>query len=207
MEDVWLSIGARLHDLGLLEAIDSSLTWDDWLMDRFQRARQFEPPDRWGDTRGLDMESVFYALWLFRCTEHDARRVCQRLRFQVAMEEQILESNRIGRSLADVRLDAPPSRVTFRLEQFGQMSLIAAWLALEEDADRRTMIDRYLTHWRHIAPTIDGTTLRAAGLAPGPAYRHILDTLRAAWLDGQITTAQEEQNMCEKLIADLGHEA
>jgi tRNA nucleotidyltransferase (CCA-adding enzyme) len=207
MEDVWLPIGARLYELGLLEAIDPALTWDDWLKERFHRARHFEPPERWGAILGLDMEAVFYALWLFRCTEEDARRVCQRLRFQVAMEEQVVESNRIGRILRDLKIDAPPSRVTALLEQFDQMSLIAAWLALEDDTDRRTMIDRYLTHWRHITPTIDGTTLREAGLAPGPAYKQILAALRAAWLDGQISTVQEEQKLCEKLITNHGHDA
>lgn len=207
MEEDWLSIGARLDELGLLDVIDPVLTWDEWLMERFRRARHFEPPGRWGATQGLDMEAVFYALWLFRCKEAEARRVCQRLRFQLAMEEQVLESNRIGRALADVSIDAPPSRVTFLLEQYGQMSLIAAWLALEEDTERRTMIDRYLTHWRHIAPTIDGTTLRESGLAPGPAYREILETLRSALLDGQISTEEEEKELCQKLIADHGHEA
>jgi tRNA nucleotidyltransferase (CCA-adding enzyme) len=207
MEEVWLSIGARLHELGLLRAIDQALTWDDWLMERFHRARQFEPPERWGATQGLDMEAVYYALWLFRSPAEDARRVCQRLRFQVAMEEQILESNRIGRALAEVRIDAPPSQATLLLEQFDQLSLIAAWLALEDDADRRTMIDRYLTHWRHVAPTIDGTALREAGLAPSPAYRRILEALRAAWLDGQISTGEEEQALCQKLIAEYGHES
>ena len=207
MEEDWLSIGARLDELGLLGVIDPVLTWDEWLMERFRRARHFEPPERWGTMQSLDMEAVFYALWLFRCKEAEARRVCQRLRFQLAMEEQVLESNRIGRALAVMSIDAPPSRVTFLLEQYGQMSLIAAWLALEEDTERRTMIDRYLTHWRHITPTIDGTTLRESGLAPGPAYRKILESLRSALLDGQISTQEEEKELCQKLIADHGHEA
>jgi tRNA nucleotidyltransferase (CCA-adding enzyme) len=200
-EDRWLSIGSRLQELGLLQAIDHALTWDEWLAERFSRARQFEPPDRWGVKAGYDLESIFYAIWLFNCSEEKARRVCQRLRFQVAMQEQIIESNRIGHALADITMDAPPSEVTSLLEQYGQIALMAAWLALEDDADRQAMIDHYLTHWRHITPTIDGTTLREAGLAPGPSFRRILDQLRAAWLDGEIATEEAEQQLCKELIA------
>ncbi len=55
-------------------------------------------------------------------------------------------------------------------------------------ANRRT-IWQYLTHWATIKPLLDGNDLKQLGYKPGPRFRAILDTLIAATLDGNITTA------------------
>ena len=53
-----------------------------------------------------------------------------------------------------------------------------------------------------MTPGLDGHDLRARGLPPGPIYRHILEALRDAWLDGKITTEEEEAAMLDQLIAE-----
>ena len=45
--------------------------------------------------------------------------------------------------------------------------------------------------------------LLARGLKPGPIIGDILDELRRAWLDGDITTEAEEDHLVEQLIATL----
>ena len=50
----------------------------------------------------------------------------------------------------------------------------------------------------HIATT--GDTLKALGLRPGPAYQKILKHLRAALLDGEIYTREEEKALLQSLI-------
>ena len=62
------------------------------------------------------------------------------------------------------------------------------------------MLDRYLSEWRYVVPTVDGDTLRALDLPPGPAYRQILWTLKSAWLDGVISTVEEEEALLQNLI-------
>jgi hypothetical protein len=51
---------------------------------------------------------------------------------------------------------------------------------------------------------VDGHSLRARGLPPGPVYRQILGTLRDAWLDGKIETAAEEQALLDRLLLEQG---
>jgi tRNA nucleotidyltransferase (CCA-adding enzyme) len=49
---------------------------------------------------------------------------------------------------------------------------------------------------------VDGHDLRERGLPPGPHYRSILNTLRAAWVDGRVKTKAEEQSLLAALIQE-----
>jgi hypothetical protein len=40
-------------------------------------------------------------------------------------------------------------------------------------------------------------------LQPGPHYRWILSALRAAWLDGEIHTIEEEKDLLDSLVQNL----
>jgi tRNA nucleotidyltransferase (CCA-adding enzyme) len=68
------------------------------------------------------------------------------------------------------------------------------------DSRLRKVIEAYTMRWQKISSTISGHDLRRRGLPPGPIYRRILDDLRNAWLDGIITTEEEELALLEKLI-------
>jgi len=42
--------------------------------------------------------------------------------------------------------------------------------------------------------------LKKRGLKPGPKYAEILRRLRAAWLDGEVKTEEEEEKLLSNLI-------
>ena len=65
---------------------------------------------------------------------------------------------------------------------------------------RKAQLADYLKTWRRVKPTINGEDLKKLGLAPGPAYKRILSTLRAAWLDGEVKNAREEETLLSELI-------
>lgn len=48
-------------------------------------------------------------------------------------------------------------------------------------------------------PLIGGSTLQAMGWKPGPHFREILATVRAAQLDGQITTEQQAKKLAKQI--------
>ena len=48
-------------------------------------------------------------------------------------------------------------------------------------------------------PLIDGRTLQQMGLPPGPLYRTIIEAVRAAQLDGQISTTDEARALARQL--------
>ena len=74
------------------------------------------------------------------------------------------------------------------------------WLGMIDRADCQEVIDNYLREWRFVTPRATGDTLRELGLLPGPNYRTILQTLRDAWLDGEVKSLKEENVLLSKLV-------
>jgi tRNA nucleotidyltransferase (CCA-adding enzyme) len=192
----------RLADLDLLRAIQAALLWDRWLEKRFEQAVAFRPPTGWGLGTPPDLETLLYALWCFRLPQAEAGSVCDRLRLPVAMRSVILESNALGRDLAGWMAERKTSVLVAHLDGMHEAALVAAWLGLSGKRAARAAVDRYLSTWRNIVPKADGRTLQARGLQPGPVYRRILWELRAAWLDGQVQSPQEEEALLEHLAAE-----
>ena len=55
-----------------------------------------------------------------------------------------------------------------------------------------------------IKPTIDGETLgQLTGLKPGPAYKKLLNALRRAWLDGAVSTPEQERELLMRLVTEI----
>jgi tRNA nucleotidyltransferase (CCA-adding enzyme) len=115
--------------------------------------------------------------------------------------QAIHEMRQVGRQLAALNKQAQPSEVVRVLEGRREMALAAAWLALNDDTTAQSYIDRFLGQWRHVRPNVDGDDLRQLGLPPGPAYGRILDRLRDAWLNGELSNPAEEEQMMAALVA------
>jgi tRNA nucleotidyltransferase (CCA-adding enzyme) len=190
----------RLQALRLLSAIHPALEWDAWLEARFAEARTFEPPEAWRLQETPQAERLLYALWMARLDANQVSAVCDRLHFSLAMRAVVVDANRLAHAVPRWPRGIAPSDVVARLDEAGQESLVAAWLALADVPPARELLTSYLVTWRHVAPATNGRALRAAGLPPGPAYRTILVTLRAAWLDGQLEDADQERELLQALL-------
>jgi tRNA nucleotidyltransferase (CCA-adding enzyme) len=86
------------------------------------------------------------------------------------------------------------------MDECREAAIAATWLGLQGDKESRQAIDRYLSTWRFIQPETDGGTLQSLGMPPGPSYRRILSTLRAAWIDGLIQSKMDEEALLQELI-------
>jgi len=201
-EDHLLEIMARLEEIGLLGAIHQAFTWDAWLKARFEEARAFIPPQEWYLTITPKREFLLYSLLCFRLSTEEAKAVCNRLHLPASIKTDILEVNRLGYELHVSSKGIKPSEVVARLEGSREEAVVAAWLALADRPEARDALYRYLAEWRMVTSQADGDTLRALNLPPGPVYRRILWSLRAAWLDGVISTAKEEAALLHRLVEE-----
>ncbi len=192
----------RLHGLGLLDAIHPALVWDEWLRARFEQAKAFSPPEAWKLQSAPSFESLIYALWIYRVEEAAVGPICDRLHLPGKLQEMILAARRLGREVAGQKAGTAPSKYVARLEESPEQALVAAWLALEGEAEAQSAIDNFLSRWRFVLPGADGATLRTMGLSPGPEYGRILSTLRAAWLDNQIRNREEEAQWLDRLVRE-----
>ena len=53
---------------------------------------------------------------------------------------------------------------------------------------------------RHVRPVVTGEDLKAMGYAPGPVFGRVLGALRDAYLDGTVTSRQEEEEIARAML-------
>jgi tRNA nucleotidyltransferase (CCA-adding enzyme) len=189
----------RLKHLGLLQAINPALDWDDWLESRTAAAQAFSPPATWRLEREPTVSELFYALWLYRLPKDEAEAICERLHMSQGESAAVLSA---GRQNCDFAEDQSPSEWVACLDSESEAALVATWLALADQATSQKIVENYLMHWRWVQSSVDGDRLRELGLEPGPAYKKILGTLRAAWLDGELSSTDDEQRMLAGLVKE-----
>ncbi len=195
---------SRLDELHLLSAIHEDLIWDAWIASRmatFSGAVSPEALQEWelGNWEPAELKRALgYILWLIRLSSERTRRVLGRLKLTRSLAEDALAACRLWRELAFLGGESP-STITGHLENYSPVSIYAVYLATE-DPDQQATLDTYMKQWRKISPITTGHDLRTMGLAPGPAYRLILEALRAAWLDGRVKNEAEESALLRELI-------
>ncbi len=99
---------------------------------------------------------------------------------------------------ADPAVPELPSDVVARLDPLSDVSVLA--LAVVRPG-WRAQAERYWSDWRHVRPQTTGDELIRRGLRPGPRFRELLWTLRAALLDGSVSP-QEEVAWLDRALAE-----
>ena len=197
---------ARFQDLGLLSAIHPHLAWEANLADPLEAALlgrlnpAWQLPEKVGHTpirRALGL-----LVWLGSLPVASALEIANCLRLAGHLVTPLRSFIPLRQALPTL-VSGPPSRVVAVLEEMPLISLYAAHL-LNLSSEINHLLDRFILEWRSIHPSADGDTLRALGVPTGPAYHAILDTLRSAWLDGKISSVEEEQILLKELIVKYG---
>jgi tRNA nucleotidyltransferase (CCA-adding enzyme) len=145
-----------------------------------------------------------YVLWLLPLPGEAARRVFKTLRFPSDLEESIRAAREIWPDLPELS-EKKPSAITKRLEPLPNFAIFALYLASDDEKVRSTL-ENFAKTWRDLRPHIDGHDLQDRGLPTGPIYSEILERLRAAWLDGEISSKEEEEQLVRALIQECAGE-
>ncbi len=192
----------RLDDLGVLRQIHSDLCIDDWGVRRFCELRSGLDNTPWASTLPEDIH--YLGLLTFRMSEKMLDEIMTRLRIRT-QDASTLKQVQILKSLLP-KLNQPrrPSQLHQMLEPLASEALLVGWLACEEET-ARAQIAQFQRELRGVEPIIDGHFLsQEFNLRPGPLYRQILDYLRAARLDGQVITLDDEYALVERWLEEQG---
>jgi len=182
-----VSMLARLDELDLLAPIHLSLS-------NFNQSKLATLKSN----DALQNRQSRWILWLMHLTEQEIEFVNARLHFSADLlkmlrSASLLNANRTA--LAGLK----PSECVELLEGYSLRALETIYPVLaNEEIKNRILI--YLSEWRHVKPKTTGHDLKERGLKPGPKYAEILRRLRAAWLDGEVNTEEEELMMLSNLI-------
>ncbi len=190
---------ARLNAMGVLAQLAPGLALTPCLRDRFVAVREELDRAFWGLTESETL-ILLWALFTFQLDADTRRSLAQRFMLPHRTAELLERVAPLTVNLGRLPACARPSEVVALLQDYPAPLLALAWL-IEPASSVRQALEHYWREWRHIQPELTGEDLKKRGLAPGPGYRHILETLRFARLDGLIHTRAAEEAMLETLLS------
>ncbi len=193
---------ARLDQLGLLAGIHPALKWNDDLAAQITELFRAPFPKGWGFPRhpalAEQKRQAAYILLLAGLNSVAAAAVCARLRFKNQLAQMIQQAARLRPELG--KLPAlPASRSALALEACPPLVIYALQLSSKTEKTRAMLAD-FASQWRWVKPLVDGQQLKQMGVQVGPRIGEILAELKAAWIDGRITTPAEEQQLLQKIL-------
>ncbi len=141
-----------------------------------------------------DRRALGYLLWLADQPPADLAEIIERLAFTAGMGKFLSGAAGLLTDLPALQ-GASPSQWTARLDKTPPFAIYAMYLRTEEPA-----LASYLVRWRTIHPRTNGNDLVRLKVAPGPAFKKILWRLRSAWLDGEISTHEDELSLLNSLL-------
>lgn len=118
-----------------------------------------------------------------------------------ARDQEILcfdrqEGSRILKIL-NAKQAPPPSSLVGMLKEFPLEVVLYLYGAARGSVVKERLAS-YILNFRSIPPLIRGKDLAFLGFSPGPAYREVLEAVRAAQLDGKVQTKEEAMEMAKK---------
>ena len=181
----------QLWALGILQAARPALPWDEATRTRFRQGRSLPS--------NVNRVRLRWALWLLASSEKEIRAFNKRLHFDADLKKTALAASSIFRDL-DFFGRARPSECLARLDALPVDAVRAAAVCAPRGRSRANLT-MYLEKWKALKPFANGETLKSLGVPPGPRYGEILSRLRAAWVDGEVASEEQETALLNEMLA------
>lgn len=191
----------RLQELGILQAVHPALHVDDPFRSYYEVIQKVRQNPPWPLPEDFDSwHTLIFAILTRELDEETLESVSKRLMVSRLTREKLRVIHR-GYQVLTYLHEMPPSEITYTLEPLTHVGWLACWI-LTHDAQTRQKIEQFVNHWRHIKPSIDGNILLKMGVKASPFMGKLLHDLRARWLDGEITNAEDEQRYIEQCLRE-----
>jgi tRNA nucleotidyltransferase (CCA-adding enzyme) len=194
----------RLDQLGVLRTINPELECDAWVKNALRALQAARRTPLWpeiGERARFDPSVSIFGILTYHVSAEARRAICRYLKVRRRTQETLGHLQQIRGEMERLSTPLQPSQVDAILHKASDPVLLAAWAAAPTACARRQIRD-YALRLRWIKPTTDGEALKKRGLTPGPHFGEILGALRRAWLDGDISTPEEEQTLLNHLLSE-----
>jgi tRNA nucleotidyltransferase (CCA-adding enzyme) len=193
---------ARMARLELLTPIHKALAWDPGMEEPINSLCKHTPEPKWNLPANVGnlptWQALYWLVWLGKLPVDAVQQISQRFKFPAPLSSALKSTAEIYPALHTLALQKP-SEITAQFDAIQSPSLYAAYLLSSKQSVRKVILE-YVQKWRTIQPKTSGDDLRNQGILPGPEYKRVLNTLRAAYLDGTITTVEEEKQLLNYLV-------
>ncbi len=196
---------AQLADWGVFRGLGIPIPDDARLRERFARIAETLGSDdpafaSLGRTQRMLLTTAGWGALMYHQGQLAASQWLGRIPFESAVREALAAIGPL--SALDARLFTQPvSRQSALLATFDELALLLGFL-FDPSPDKRRAMHSEWRVWRGVQPVTTGADLLAREVPPGRHYKTILDALRAAWLDGEVQTVEQEQRLLEALLRE-----
>jgi tRNA nucleotidyltransferase (CCA-adding enzyme) len=196
LEDERNAILREMSELGVLEAIHPKLIYSAAIGESLDKLELGQIDPEW-ELENIGIEKIGLLVLLMQQKSEDIEAISKRFSLEKEISVAILDADRGRKSEGDwAKMKA--SQASLILETLSPLARYALYVS--SNVEEKKVFEKYALEWRLVRSKSDGNTLREAGLTEGPRYAEILRTLRAAWLDGQISTEKEEKKLLQKML-------
>ena len=186
----------KLWALGIVQAVAPALPSDEATRGRVQCALTIPPAV-------ANPVHFRWTVWLLGVSSKEIRVLSKRLHFSADLLKKVTAASSVFADLESIAA-LRPSGCVRRLDGLPEDALWAA--AVCAQAEARVKLEMYLSTWKGLKPVTNGEALEQMGVPFGPRRGEILWRLRAAWVDGEVGSAEEECRMLEKMVEEVGSE-
>ena len=198
---------ARLNELGVLAAIHPDLVWDE-VNERLFSLIPIEPSKYLFDVAiqeisihsWINLRSrLLLGAWLARLNIDALNAITERIHHPMSEMQHILEAKQIVLKLP-ILVGMLPSGIVLYLDGCSLMAVMIS-RCMVENVPEKVVLTAYLQQYRFVHSRFRGDDLLAAGITPGPVFKHILQSLRGGLLDGIVQTEEEETELFNLLVS------
>ncbi|MCD4753131.1 MAG: hypothetical protein K8R40_08680 [Anaerolineaceae bacterium] len=197
---------SRMDEIGLMTAIQPQFRWFVDLSEPLQDACSDEGVT-WSEKQdygNLSLQEMTGYLVLFsQMPKPELKQLLNKLRFSAQQQRLCLAFYASYHGISALE-NAAPSVWVKTLEALDGVGLYALSCVMREYPWAQAAINMYRKRWQFVTPMVGGENFRAMGIPVGPIYTVLLNALRDAWLDGEITNVDEDQAFLMKLLREDG---
>ena len=202
----------RLGDLNVLARLHPQLRCDAWFRAKASELRaalgQVSQPHNQSPTAmtltSASAPRLHLALLTYPLPAAAAAEFTVRFHIRKEYRDLIAEVHKLAAQI-DVlnRNDIQPRAIVRALDESSEEARLVLRVACDDWLVRQRL-DLYQRRLRHVRSVLDGDDLRRMGVEPGRIYRQILERLRDARLDGEISTRTQEEALVRAMLAEVG---
>lgn len=195
-EENWASILDDIQAFGVLKAIHSKLEIPVEAKRAIEFGNDFENGSEWGLAR-YPKEWLRITIWLMHMTGIAAKEIAKRLNLEADIRNALQQISSIDKTA--LFPEGSHSEISYTLDTLSPLARFALY-ASSPGGDVREKIELYVKEWQYVHPKSNGETLKKLGVREGPLYAEILARLRAAWLDDEVNSEEEEAKLLKELL-------
>ncbi len=175
------------REVGALSKLHQSLRADDWLVERFERARQLY--------RRRESANLYLCLLVYSLTVEENEQFLSHLNFPKRQAQTMRQTLYLKAQLHRLdTLQIMPSDVYQLLCNYMSPAIQANMLASESKVVQQHL-QSYLARLRYIRPILTGDDLIVMGIPPGPELGEALAALYKAKLNREVKTRRDEEKL------------